>query len=81
MDNIKKDIDKLEFNIPPFFQEEKFKINIDLLNNRKTIEHVKSDKKIEYIFKVILGTFSKRRKKPTYRFNPNRRTTHHWYIL
>jgi len=69
MDNIKKDIDKLEFNIPPFFQEEKFKINIDLLNNRKTIEHVKSDKKIEYIFKVILGTFSKRRKKPIGIFN------------
>ena len=69
MDNVKKDIDKWEFNIPPFFQDEKFKINIDLLNNKKTIENVKSDKKIEYIFKVILGTFNKRRKKPIGVFN------------
>lgn len=69
MDNIKKDIDKWEINIPQFFQEEKFKINIDLLNNKKTIEHIKSDKKVEYIFKVILGTFSKRRRKPIGIFN------------
>ena len=69
MENVRKDIDKWEINIPPFFQDEKFKINVDLLNNRKTIDHVKSDKKIEYIFKVILGTFSKRRKKPIGIFN------------
>jgi hypothetical protein len=69
MENVKKDIEKWEINIPPFFQEEKFKINIDLLNNKKTIEHIKYSKKIEYIFKVILGTFSKRRKKPIGVFN------------
>jgi len=69
MNNIKKDIDKWEIDMPPFFQDEKFKINVDLLNNKKTIEYVKSDKKIEYIFKVILGTFSKRRKKPIGIFN------------
>ena len=69
MDNVKKNIDDWQINIPQFFQDEKFKINVDLLNNKKTIEHIKSDKKIEYIFKVILGTFNKRRKKPVGVFN------------
>jgi hypothetical protein len=69
MENVKKDIEEWEINIPPFFQEEKFKINIDLLNNKKTIEYIKYSKKTEYIFKVILGTFSKRRKKPIGIFN------------
>lgn len=69
MNNIKKDIDDWEINIPQFFKDEKFKINIDLLNNKKTIDYVKSDKKIEYIFKVILGTFNKRKKKPIGIFN------------
>lgn len=69
MDNVKKNIDNWEINIPQFFKDEKFKINIDLLNDKKTIEHIKSDKKIEYIFKVILGTFNKRKKKPIGVFN------------
>jgi len=69
MENVKKDIDKWEINVPQFFQEEKFKINVDLLNNKKTVEHIKSDRKIEYIFKVILGTFNKRRRKPIGVFN------------
>lgn len=69
MENIKDSIDKWEINIPPFFQDEKFKINADLLNNRKVIELLKSNKKIEYIFKIILGSFNKRRKKPVGVFN------------
>lgn len=69
MDNVKKHIDEWDINIPQFFKDEKFKINVDLLNNKKTIEHIKSDKKIEYIFKVILGTFNRRRKKPIGIFN------------
>ena len=52
-----------EFIIPTFFKEEKFKINIDLLNNDKTIEYIKSNEKIEYIFKCILGSFQKKKKK------------------
>jgi len=69
MNNIKKDMDDWEINIPKFFKEEKFNINTDLLNNKKTVELIKSDKKIEYVFKVILGTFNKRRKKPVGIFN------------
>lgn len=69
MINIKNDINNWNISIPQFFKEEKFKINIDLLNNKKTIDFVKSDKKIEYIFKVILGSFNKKRKKPIGIFN------------
>ncbi len=69
MNDVKKDIDNWVINIPKFFKEEKFNINTDLLNNKKTVELIKSDKKIEYIFKVILGTFNKRRKKPVGIFN------------
>lgn len=69
IENVKNHIDDWKINIPQFFKDEKFKINVDLLNNKKTIEHIKSDKKIEYIFKVILGTFNRRRKKPVGVFN------------
>jgi len=52
-----------EFIIPNFFKEDKFKINIDLLNNNKTIQYIKSDEKIEYIFKCVLGSFQNKKKK------------------
>ena len=58
------DLINWEFIIPSFFKENKFKINIDLLNNKKTIEYIKSNEKIEYIFKCILGSFQKKKKKP-----------------
>jgi len=53
-----------EIIIPKFFKEDKFKINTDLINNKTTIEYIKSDSKIEYIFKCILGSFQKKKKKP-----------------
>lgn len=69
MDDVKNHLDEWQINIPQFFKDEKFKINVDLLNNKKAVEYIKSDKKIEYIFKVILGTFNKKRKKPIGVFN------------
>jgi hypothetical protein len=64
MDNVKDDIIKWVFHIPDFFKNDKFKINIDLIKNEQTIEYIKMDSKIEYIFKIILGSFHKKRKKP-----------------
>ncbi|MCA9496870.1 MAG: hypothetical protein KC589_08035, partial [Nanoarchaeota archaeon] len=64
MDNVSKDIVEWNFHIPEFFKENKFKINTDLLDNSKTIDYIKSNPKIEYVFKVILGSFYKKRKKP-----------------
>jgi len=52
-----------KITIPKFFKEDKFKINTDLINNGKTIEYIKSDDKIEYIFKCILGSLQKKKKK------------------
>lgn len=63
MENVKDDILDWDFNIPDFFKEDKFKINIDLINNKKTIDYIKSDDKLEYTFKVILGSYYKKRKK------------------
>jgi len=64
MSNIKKDILKWDFHIPEFFKEDKFKINIELLKNKETIELIKSNPKIEYVFKIILGSYFKERRKP-----------------
>jgi len=71
MNNVKNDILKWDFHIPDFFKEDKFKINIELLDNKTTIEHIKSDPKVEYTFKVILGSYYKRRKKPIGLFTEN----------
>jgi hypothetical protein len=63
IDNIKEYIDKWDINIPDFFKDEKFKLNIDLLTNKNTIELAKSSKKIEYMLKVILSSFNQKKKK------------------
>lgn len=70
IEEIKDDIiNKWVIDIPPFFQDDKFKININFINNKKTQELVKYNSKIEYIFKCILGSFSKKKKKPIGVFN------------
>jgi len=52
-----------DFIIPTFFKEDKFKINTDLLSNKDTIKYIKTNEKFEYIFKCILGSFQKKKKK------------------
>jgi len=69
IDNIKKELDDWNLSIPSFFTEDKFRINIFLLKNDTTIELIKSSNKIEYIFKLILGSFNKKKKKPIGIFN------------
>lgn len=69
MKNNKKNIIAWDFVIPSFFKEDKFKINIDLITNKETISYVKSSEKIEYVFKCILGSFNKTKKKPVGVFN------------
>jgi len=67
--DIKKDIEKWNFGIPSFFKEDKFKINLELIPNKLTKDFVKSNDKIEYVFKCILSSFSKKKKKPIGVFN------------
>ena len=61
--NVKSDLVNFQFSIPEFFDKEKFKINKELIPNTITRQHLESDDKIEYIFKIILGSFKKKKKK------------------
>ena len=67
--NIHKDIKNWNFGIPSFFKEDKFKINLELIPDKITIDYVKSSDKIEYVFKCILKSFSKKKKKTFGVFN------------
>lgn len=69
INNIKKEIEKWNLSIPEFFNDDKFKINTFLLKNKETIDLIKSSNKIEYLFKLILGSFNKKKKKPIGIFN------------
>lgn len=61
---VKDDLLNFDFIVPEFFDKDKFRINTDLIPNKLTKKIIEEDKKLEYIFKVILGSFSKKRKKP-----------------
>lgn len=61
---VKDDLLNFDFVIPEFFDKNKFRINKNLIDNKLTKEYLEEDKKLEYIFKVILGSFNKKRKKP-----------------
>jgi hypothetical protein len=61
---VKDDILNFEFIIPDFFDKDKFRINTELIQNKLTREYIEEDRKLEYVFKVILGSFNKKRKKP-----------------
>jgi hypothetical protein len=69
IENIKKEIKDWNLSIPEFFTEDKFKINTFLLKNKETIDLIKSNIKIEYLFKLILSSFNKKKKKPIGIFN------------
>lgn len=60
-----------EFVIPPFFYDDKFKINKALLNNKKTKYLLESSDKNEFIFKVILHSFRNKKNKSFGVFNDN----------
>jgi len=69
MDKNQKSIITWDFIIPSFFKEDKFKINLDLISNQETKNFIRSSEKIEYVFKCILGSFNKTKKKPVGVFN------------
>lgn len=61
---VKEDILNFDFIIPDFFDKDKFRINTELIQNKLTKEYIEEDRKLEYVFKVILGSFNRKRKKP-----------------
>ena len=64
LSEVKEDLVNFDFVVPQFFDKQKFRINSELIPNKMTKELISENKKFEYIFKVILGSFSKKRKKP-----------------
>jgi hypothetical protein len=64
LSEVKDDLVNFEFTVPEFFDKDKFRINTELIPNKMTKQFISEDKKFEYIFKVILGSFNKKRKKP-----------------
>lgn len=68
---VKEDLLNFDFIVPDFFDKEKFKINVELINNKLTKEYIQEDSKLEYIFKVLLGSLNKKKKKPIGIFTEN----------
>jgi hypothetical protein len=68
---VKQDLLDFDFIVPEFFDKEKFKINTELIPNKLTKDYIKESDKLEYIFKVILGSFNKKRKKAIGVFTDN----------
>lgn len=61
---VKDDLLDFEFVIPEFFDKDKFRINKSLIDNKTTKDYIEENSKLEYIFKVILGSLNKKKKKP-----------------
>jgi hypothetical protein len=74
LSEVKEDLLDFEFTIPEFFDKDKFKINSELIENKTTRSYIAESDKLEYIFKVILGSFNKRKKKPIGIFTDSNRT-------
>ncbi len=68
---VREDITNFDFTVPEFFDREKFKINKELIPNKLTRELIEDNNKFEYIFKIILGSFNKKRKKKIGVFTDN----------
>ena len=60
---VKEDLLNFDFIVPDFWDKDKFRINKELIDNKLTKKYLE-DNKIEYYFKVIIGSFNKKRKKP-----------------
>jgi hypothetical protein len=68
---VKEDLLNFDFIVPEFFDKEKFQINKELIPNKLTKDYINDSKKLEYIYKIILGSFNKKRKKPIGVFTEN----------
>jgi hypothetical protein len=63
MNDTSEDLEEFDFEVPKFFNKEKFKINIDFIQNSLTKSYITDNEKFEYIFKCILGSFRQKKKK------------------
>lgn len=71
MNDNSEELEDFSFDIPKFFNKEKFKINIELINNQLTSKYINRNDRFEYIFKCILGSFKNKKKKAVGIFTDN----------
>lgn len=71
LNEVKEDLINFDFSIPQFFDKDKFKINRELIKNKMTKSYINENSKLEYIFKIILSSFNKKRKKSIGLFTDN----------
>lgn len=71
MNDSSEELDKFEFEIPKFFNKEKFKINIDFINNQLSKKYIEQNDRFEYIFKCVLGSFKNKKTKEIGVFTEN----------
>lgn len=64
-------IKDFQFSIPPFFYDDKFKINKEFITNKQTKYIIDSSERSEFIFKVILQSFRIKKDKIVGLFNKN----------
>ncbi len=64
VDKNEKGIMDFKFSVPQFFNQDKFKINQDLIYNKTTLDLINKHSKLEYCFKILLSSFQTERKKP-----------------
>jgi hypothetical protein len=62
-------VNNFNFSIPPFFYEDKFKINIAMIDNAQTRHWLETSNKLQYFFKIILSSFRQRKRKAIGVFN------------
>ena len=75
------DLINFQFVIPPFFNQDKFKINRKLILNRDTVNWIMKSDKLEYVFKVILSSFQKPKRKPIGIFTEQTITTFNKLVM
>ena len=80
MNDTSEELMDFEFDIPKFFNKEKFKINIDFIDNQLTKTYISKSDRFEYIFKCILGSFRKKKSKSVGIFTDNSLTLFNNYI-
>lgn len=69
MNEVKEDLINFDFIIPSFFDKDKFKINKEMITNKVTKLYIDESPKLEYFFKIFLGSFNKKKKKTIGLFN------------
>lgn len=63
IDKYEKNILDFVFTVPEFFNNNKFRINQQLISNKTTIDYINKHSKLEYLFKILLSSFQREFKK------------------